>query len=164
MTPVEGRGTSVEAVVTAPPERLWPLVTDIALPARFSAEFRGARWIDPRPALGARFEGTNANAFMGEWTTVSTVERYDEPSCFGWAVGRPAAASWWYDVEPRGGGSLLRLSVRFGPGRSGLTAAIAQNPERAEAIVGWRLADLRSSMQATVDGIAALAEREPRAG
>src|SRR3954453_23281498 len=48
---------AVDVVVGAPIERLWPLVTDINLPARFSSEFRGAEWLDDGPAVGARFRG-----------------------------------------------------------------------------------------------------------
>ena len=36
--------------------------------------------------------------------------------------------------------------MRLGPGRSGLTWAIRQNPDQEEAIIERRLADFRDSM------------------
>ena len=42
----DGPTVEVDVLVTAPIERVWVLVSDIELPARFSSEFLGARWID----------------------------------------------------------------------------------------------------------------------
>jgi hypothetical protein len=36
----------VEVHVAAPPEAVWPLVSDISVPARFSSELAGAEWAD----------------------------------------------------------------------------------------------------------------------
>ena len=47
---------SVSVVVDAPPSVVWPLVTDINLPARFSSEFLGATWVEE----GKSFVGRNA--------------------------------------------------------------------------------------------------------
>ena len=46
----EGPTAKAEVVIDAPLARVWELVTDINLPARFSDEFRGATWIDDGPA------------------------------------------------------------------------------------------------------------------
>ena len=53
----DGPTTEVGRVIEATPAELWPLVSDIQLPARFSSEFRGAEWLDDAtgPAVGARF-------------------------------------------------------------------------------------------------------------
>lgn len=76
---------------------------------------------------------------------------------FGWAVSDPPGATWWFEIEPHDAGSVLRHRVRLGPGPSGLTAAIAARPDAERKIIAWRLADLRASMRATVEGIGALA-------
>lgn len=160
----DGPTTSVEAAVDASLAVLWRLITDIELPARFSAEFQGAHWLDGgTAALGARFVGRNANERIGEWTVTCTVIDCRPEQCFGWAVGDPdrAAASWSYELDPSPGGTLLRHRVRLGPGPSGLTAAIAGRPGSERRIVAARLAELRANMQSTVDGLAALAGSRP---
>ena len=49
----------------------------------------------------------------------------------------------------------------MGPASSGLTAAIKARPDKEERIVAVRLAEWQRNMQATVDGIKALAESGP---
>ena len=73
----EGPTAHAEVLIDAPLDRVWELVTDINLPAQFSNEFRGATWIDEGPAMGARFVGRNWHKAMGEWETVSIVNRFE---------------------------------------------------------------------------------------
>ncbi len=155
-------GTEVEVVVRASVEMLWPLISDIRLPARFSAEFQDAEWLDDERAVGARFTGHNRNDVMGGWTTTCTVVVCREPLAFGWVVGDPdhPGATWSFEAQARSGTALLRQRVRLGPGPSGLTVAIAARPDREQQMVAWRLADLRTNMLATVHGIKELAEAD----
>src|SRR5439155_21012353 len=97
----DGPSTEVDVVIDAPVERVWQLVTDINLPARFSTEFLGARWLDDDPCVGARFQGRNHHDSIGEWETTSFVQRYEPPRAFGWAVtdlDHPSS-SWWFALE-----------------------------------------------------------------
>lgn len=151
---------SVEVKIAAGPAAVWPLVSDISLPARFSPEFQGADWIDDGPALGATFHGHNKHQFVGEWTTTSTLTAYEEGSVFEWTVGdlENKTARWRFDLAPDGEGSTLRFSAEMGPGPSGLTMAIQQMPDREEEIVANRLGEWTGNMQATLDGIKGLAE------
>ena len=151
---------SVEVGIDAAPDAVWPLVTDISLPAKFSPEFQGADWVDDGPALGATFHGHNKHQFVGEWTTTSTVTAYEEGSVFEWTVGdvENKTARWRFDLSPSGDGSSLRFSAEMGPGPSGLTMAIQQMPDREEDIVANRLTEWTGNMQATIDGIKGLAE------
>lgn len=151
---------SVEVKIAAGPVAVWPLVSDISLPARFSPEFQGADWIDDGPALGATFHGHNKHQFVGEWTTTSTLTAYEEGSVFEWTVGdlENKTARWRFDLAPDGEGSTLRFSAEMGPGPSGLTMAIQQMPDREEEIVANRLDEWTGNMQATLDGIKGLAE------
>lgn len=174
---IADRPTEEVAVhVDAPPRPVWDLVTDIELPTRFSPELRTVRWLDGAhaPAVGARFEGHNHNDMLGGWRTVAEVVECAAPHVFGWAVldtdGRfgpagtdPAhpAATWRFVLDPVGAGTRLRLAVRLGTAPSGLTAVVARAPEREEAIVAGRLAQLREGMHATLDGIRTLAEAAP---
>jgi hypothetical protein len=153
----------VEVVVGAPIERLWPLVTDINLPARFSSEFRGAEWLDDGPAVGARFRGRSEHAAIGRWETTSVVTRCEENRVFEWAVGSADAASarWRFELAATDDGVRLTQWCQIGPAPSGLTPAIEAMPDKEERIVARRLEEFRTNMQATVEGIKHIAESEP---
>lgn len=169
--PDDAPTTSVAVRTTASPTQLWPLLTDPATPAPFSAELEGAHWVatpgvDP-PGLGARFVGRNRWRDR-EWSTLSTVTLCDEPHRFGWTVedlGDPVS-DWTYEVVPVGDAWTLRFTARMGPSpHSGLNRAIAASPDDAATITERRLGSLAASMQRTLEGIAAIAEgRTPAAG
>jgi hypothetical protein len=158
----DGPTVGVEAHVDAPPAAVWPHVSDIAVPARFSGELCEVEWLDgvTEPALGARFVGRNQHPAVGTWETTSTVVAWDPPRLLAWDVGDPAqpSASWRFELEADGDGTRLRQWARLGPGPSGLTPAIAAMPDKEERIVARRLDEHRSNMEATVAGICALAE------
>ena len=156
----DGPSTEVEVLIAAPVERVWELVIDIDLPARFSAEFVGGRWLDDGPALNARFAGRNQHPARGEWETTSYITRFEPNRCFGWAVSDPAqpSASWRFDLVEEPGGVRLRQWAQLGPGPSGLTPAIEAMPDKEERIVARRLEEHQRNMQATVEGIKQLAE------
>ena len=172
----DGPAVECEVHVEADQARVWELVTDIELPARFSPELRRVRWLDgaSRPVVGARFEGHNHNSLLGEWRTVSYVVELELLRVFGWAVvdsdgrfggstvdPRTPMATWRLDLARQTGGIRLRHSVLIGPARSGLSLAIDRMPENEEAFVQRRLADLRAGIQDTLRGIKTLAE-QPR--
>ncbi|MFD0775233.1 SRPBCC family protein [Streptomonospora algeriensis] len=169
----DGPRTECAIQIAAPAARVWELVTDIAAPAEFSPELMRAQWLTAEgvPALGARFAGYNRNRHLGEWRTVAEVVELVPERAFGWAVldvdgrfGPPAddperpVAVWRYSLEHRAGTTLLRQSVRLGPGRSGLTAAIDRMPDLEEQLVVGRLDELRAGMETTLRGIRARAE------
>ena len=64
---------SVGLDITAPPQRVWDVVTDITLLPRWRTELLSVEWAEGfhGPALGARFVGRNRHAAVGEWTTLS---------------------------------------------------------------------------------------------
>ena len=157
----DGPTAEVTVEIDAPPVAVWPLVTDVDLPARFSDEFQGAEWIEgDGPALGSRFRGTNRHPLAGEWTTESTIVEYEPERSFAWAVGflGDVAATWRLSLEPAGGGTRLTMSARMGPGPSGLTPVIEARPDREEDIVERRLGEWRANMLSTVEGFKELAE------
>ena len=160
----DGPTAEVEVEIDASPDRVWALVTDIDLPARFSQEFQGGHWDEGATgaAVGARFTGRNSHPAIGEWETHPLVVECDPPRVFAYVVGDPDASSatWRFELEPIAGGSRTRLRqwARMGPGPSGLTPAIQARPDAEERIVARRLDEWRTNMQATVAGIKALAE------
>lgn len=157
----DGPTMEVEVEVGVSAAVIWPLISDIDMPARFSEEFQGAEWIDGAgPAIGSRFLGRNRHPVVGEWTTECTVVDYEPERAFGWVVGDVdnVLASWRFDLEQDGERTRLRMSARMGPGPSGITAAIEARPDREDDIIERRLGEWRSNMTATVEGIKASVE------
>lgn len=158
----DGPTVEVEVLVHAPVERVWDLVTDIELPARFSAEFLGATWLDEGPQRSARFVGRSHHDALGEWETTSTVTRFEVYRAFEWAVTDPEhpSSSWWFELDEEPDGVRLRQGTRMGPAPSGLSIAITAKPEKEERIIARRLEEFERNMRATLDGIKQLAEAE----
>ena len=153
----------VDVVVQAPAERVWALITDVNLPARFSNEFRGVEWIDDGPAMDAHFRGRSEHPAIGQWETTCVVTRFEVNRVFEWAVGDAdhASAKWRFEIEPDAGGVRLTQWCQIGPAPSGLTPAILAMPDKEERIVARRLDEFRANMQATIDGIKQIAEVTP---
>ncbi len=93
--------------ISAPPEQVWGLVTDVTNMGRWSPECHKCEWQDGAsgPAVGARFKGWNKRGFM-RWSTVSTVVVADEPSHFAWEVTQ-SKMRWGYRFEPSGDGTKV---------------------------------------------------------
>ncbi|MEU6256749.1 SRPBCC family protein [Streptomyces sp. NPDC047043] len=170
----EAPSASGDVHVEAALSRVWTLVTDIALPARLSPELQRVEWLDgvQGPAVGARFAGYNRHRMIGEWRTVSHIVELEEQRVFCWAVvdedgrfgtpsRRPAdrLATWRFELGPEGTGTQLRHIARIGPGRSGVSLAIDHMPDREEEIVAFRIAELRTNIEATLRGVKELAEQ-----
>lgn len=151
-----------EVVVAAAPEALWPLVSDIQLPARFSSEFAGAEWLEGAtgPSLGARFVGHNAHPAAGQWDTVSTISAFEPGRLFEWSVGDPdePSSTWRFTLVPEGAATRVIQWMRMGPARSGINAAIDAMPDKEDRILRRRLDEHKANMEATLQGIKQLAE------
>lgn len=158
----DGPTVEVEIVIDAPTRRVWELVCDVGIPARFSAELQAAEWVDQvgAPGVGSRFRGRSCHPAAGEWETTCVVTDWEPEHRFGWAVGDPTypSASWRFDLAADGHRTRLRQWARIGPAPSGLTLAIEAMPDKEERIVARRLEEHRANMAATVAGIRALAE------
>jgi uncharacterized protein YndB with AHSA1/START domain len=155
----------VQTWVAAPPERVWPLVTDVDAMPTMSSELQAVEWLDgaTAPSPGCRFRGYSRHDAIGEWNTVSTVTTWSEPEEFGWAVGDPdaPAARWRFTLEPADGGTRVREWMQMGPGRSGLSAAIERWPDKEEKIVFGRMREFEANMTATLAAVKERAEAEP---
>ena len=156
---------AAEIYVEAPPERVWPLVSDIFLMAKLSTELRQVEWLGGAtgPALGRCFAGRTANRALGEWETVSTIVECDEPRCFAWAVGDPdhPSTTWRFTLRPAGPGTVLEQWAQMGPARSGLNLAIDAMPDKERKIVFVRLREMEAALTSNLVAIKELAERVP---
>jgi nitroreductase/uncharacterized protein YndB with AHSA1/START domain len=156
-----GPGVTVEVDIAATPTRVWELVSDINLPARFSTEFLGATWIHPEsPRVGAAFVGRNRQEGGREWQTTSYIVAWEPPWVLAWNVSDPVqpSAQWRFELEALGSGTRLRQHVTIGPGMSGTARAMQQHPEQAQQILTRRRDHLRRNMELTTHGIKRLAE------
>ncbi len=153
-------GTWVEVTVAAPTARVWAVVTDIDLPARFSEEFLGATWTGDGPGPGASFIGRNRHPAIGEWEVESFVDVYDEGRSFGWAtVERVNPGSRWrFDLEPIDDLVSLRFSMSMGPGPSGISMAIEAMPDKEPRILRRRILEHHANMVRTLEGLRMIAE------
>lgn len=158
----DGPTVEVEVTVDAAPEEVWKVVSDIAVPPRFSDELLSVAWLDgvTGPELGARFVGCNEHPAIGRWETMSVIAEYDPPQRIAWNVENRGAvsASWRFEVLAEGDRTRLRQWGRMGPAPSGLTPAIAARPDKEERIVAERMEEWRRNMTANVEGIKALVE------
>lgn len=157
----DGPSVEVSRVIAAPPEALWPLVSDINLSARFSTEFQGAEWLDgaTEPARGARFRGTNRHERIGTWQVECEITRLEPGRVIEWEVSpgpEGPAARWRFSLEPVAGGTLVTQYGQVGPGPSGLNPAIERMPDREHDILERRLAEHRRNMEANLAGLAEL--------
>jgi len=153
-------GVTVEVDIDASPERVWEFVSDINIPARFSTEFQGAEWVDAvGPRLGASFIGRNQNEERA-WQTTSYVVACDPPWVFAWNVSDPnlASAQWRFELEPIGEATRLRQHMTIGPGRSGTSRRMEENPGQGAQILAQRREVHRRNMELTTQGIKRLAE------
>lgn len=156
----DGPEVQVTVDIEAPLSQVWPLVTDINLPAQFQDEFIGAEWLDEgEVGVGSRFVGRNQRKDR-RWETTSWVVEYEPQSAFAWAVSDRdnPGATWTFRLEPTNGGTHLTYRRQLGPGPSGITAIIEKYPENEEEIIAARDATHRENMRAVIAGVKVLAE------
>lgn len=139
---------------------MWPYISDIELPARFSEEFQGAEWVSETPGLGATFVGRNHRDDMGDWETTCHIVGYEENRVFAWNSVDPEnpAAQWRFELIDLAGSTRLRFEMVLGPGPSGLTTVIDSMPDKEAMIIANRQNGQTENMRLTVDGIRDLVE------
>ncbi len=148
--------------IDAPPERVWELVSDPLLMPELSTELRAVEWLDDTTTsrVGARFRGHNKHDAIGEWSTTCHVVQCDAPRVFSWAVEDPQnpTATWGFELGIDDDGTLLRQWVQMGPGRSGLSQAIEQMPDKEQKIVHRRLCEFENGIIGNLEQIKQRAE------
>lgn len=163
MTEATGAQVEVEILVDKDPAQMWDLVTDVARIGEWSPECASAGWLDGASARpGARFAGRNE--FGGGFTATVTcvVTEADRPVTFEWVVLDPSEIAehpgsiWRYELQPGAAPGQTRVLHKFvhGPGRTGLSEGMRENPDRAGAMLQARLDQLRKNMTVTIEQMA----------
>ncbi|MCD2194794.1 SRPBCC family protein [Actinomycetospora endophytica] len=116
-----GATASTSITVTASPEEVYGLVSDLPRMGEWSPENTGGRWVGRRrgPAVGARFVGTNKGA--RRWWPTTTLVTDATPGrrfAFETRLGPVMAAEWVYDIAPveDGGCSVTETWTDHRPG------------------------------------------------
>ena len=97
-------------MISATPERVYELVSDLPRMGEWSPENRGGAWIKGAtgPAVGAAFKGKNRKGAM-RWSTISTVVTAEPGRDFAFDVSVKgfAVARWGYRMEAVDGGTRV---------------------------------------------------------
>jgi uncharacterized protein YndB with AHSA1/START domain len=100
---------------TAPPEKVWALVSDLPRMGEWSPENAGGSWAKGAtgPAVGAVFSGKNHNG-LRRWSTTATVVACEPGRVFEIAITFLGlkVANWRYEFEPTAGGCTVTESWR----------------------------------------------------
>jgi uncharacterized protein YndB with AHSA1/START domain len=163
MSEASGAQVEVELIVDKEPAQMWDLVTDVARIGEWSPECVGAAWLNGDTAVPeARFEGYNEYGNGYKATVTCVVTEAQRPSVFEWVVldpselpGQPGSI-WRYELSGTGRPGQTRVVHRFvhGPGVTGLSEGMREDPRRAREVLDGRLATLRRHMTVTLEGMA----------
>lgn len=151
--------------MTAPPERIWELVSDIRNTGRFSPETVDAQWLDGAtgPAVGVRFRGKVVRNGRGPtyWSTCE-ITACEPGREFGFVVLLPGdrrVIHWRYRFTP--------ATAPDGAEGTEVTESFRMEPSAATrvywALLGWaRGRTNRAGMRTTLERIRAVVE-DPQA-
>jgi Polyketide cyclase / dehydrase and lipid transport len=96
------------AVLAAPPESLWAVVSDVTRTPELSPEVAACRWLDGAtgPAVGARFEATNT-IHGRRWRNRPVVTEVEPGRVFAFERTEPFAGTvaWRWTFDPVGEGT-----------------------------------------------------------
>src|SRR3954451_12703567 len=110
---------SVTVHMSAPPEKIWDLLSDVTKIGRYSPETFAAEWLDGAtgPAVGARFRGHVKRNGIGPvyWTTcIVTACEPGREFAFGVGqAGKKRLNVWGYVLEPKGDGTDVTESFHL---------------------------------------------------
>ena len=152
------RGTTGEARVhiSAPPEKVYDLVSDVTRMGEWSPETVKCEWIDGAtgPAVGARFKGSNKRGLF-RWSTKPEVVAANPGREFAFITPGSGSTKWTYHFEASAdGGTDATESFE-------LLADMPQYIVLADRYllgIKDRTADLEQAMQQTLERIKRAAE------
>lgn len=137
--------------ISAPPEAVWALVSDLPRMGEYSPENAGGRWVDgDGPRVGATFKGANRNGIR-RWSTLAKVTRCEPGVAFAFQVSALGltAADWSYQLEKRPGGCAVTETWTDRRGRllravAGLATGTSDRAAFTETSIEQTLAKLKA--------------------
>jgi uncharacterized protein YndB with AHSA1/START domain len=97
---------SATVEVSATPEAVWEVVSDVGRMSEWSPECRRIFVLGtPRSGLGTRLLGINRRGWA-VWPTRSTVVRYEQGRAVAWRT-KESGATWTYEMAPSANGTTL---------------------------------------------------------
>jgi hypothetical protein len=154
-----GTTGSASIHVSAQPDAVYALISDVTRMGEWSPETRSCEWLDGAsgPAVRARFRGTNKRKLS--WKTTATITAADPAHEFAFAIGKDApddpATTWRYRFKAAGDGTDVTESFEINepPGAIGKWLA------KLATGVSWdqRPADMEQGMRQTLEHLKAAA-------
>jgi hypothetical protein len=151
---------TVERHIEASPELLYDIVSDVTRTPELSPEVVKCTWMKGAtgPAVGARFRAINSAGRGPDWPNWPVVIIADRGREFAFRRTEPFAGT-------------LEWRYRFIPDGTGTRVVESYTVTKPISIIGWflidtlsglkdRAGDLRAGMTATLDRLAAVAEKE----
>ncbi|MBB5154282.1 SRPBCC family protein [Saccharopolyspora phatthalungensis] len=150
--------------VSATPDEVYRIASDITRMGEWSPECTGGEWATGEPGtVGATVKGRNR--FRDDtWTTECEVTAAEPGRRFAWAVPThsptPDNSVWSFEFEPDGAGCTLTQRFRMRQPPTPLLSIRDRLPaERAATFLDFRRSRLQQAMQQTVEAIKDAAER-----
>lgn len=149
--------------IEAPPELVWNLVTAMERYGEWSSENQGGYW--RKNADGAPYTGLVGEEFVGinrrgdqEWKALVEIIEREEGHAFAFITGGSALnfVRWRYVIEPSDTGTSLTEQWEL----RNLSPIMI---EGGQAEVDRRVANAKESLEATLAGMKAEAERQAQA-
>lgn len=166
---------SAQTRVSAPPDVLYGVVSDLECSVEWSPECVGGEWVAGVPGtVGAVFRGENvrspevvawAPVVRGTWFTESEVVVAEPGRIFGWSMrtraGEKQDSTWIYEILPTAdGGSELIHRFRMGEPTEGIRGITAEmdSAERERFFREWG-EKISADLLVTVERIRRVVER-----
>lgn len=129
------------------------MISDVTRTPEWSPDVIRSDWIDPGPAVGARFESLNRMPLVRRWRSRSTVTAADPGRRFAFAVGADPSdpnTTWDWELEPAGETTTVRLSyeMRREPWIVLVYYRLTRRPERVRTSVAATLVRLKTAAEA----------------
>ena len=153
----DSKAFDVSIDISAPPEVVWGLVSDLSRMGEWSPECTGVKWKGAGgPTVGNRFTGLNQNG-KHRWHTGGKIVSARTGEELGWDISFLgfAVSNWTYHLEPTTTGTKVTESWRE------RRNALLRNPFLGSLVTGVkdRAGSNKQSAEATLQNLKVAAEK-----